>query len=79
MDEMITSIREVFVSDLQDLAWMDDETRKAAEEKVSFLPQVTTTMKLDKNHFIFVEPDLCVVKHISSITLKHVSSKKFPV
>ncbi|XP_060778990.1 neprilysin-like isoform X1 [Neoarius graeffei] len=33
MDEMIGGIREVFVSNLQDLTWMDDETRKAAEEK----------------------------------------------
>ncbi|XP_026783028.1 neprilysin isoform X1 [Pangasianodon hypophthalmus] len=33
MDEMIAGIREVFVSNLQDLAWMDDETKKAAEEK----------------------------------------------
>uniref|UniRef100_A0A4W4FQS4 Neprilysin n=1 Tax=Electrophorus electricus TaxID=8005 RepID=A0A4W4FQS4_ELEEL len=35
MDEMITSIREVFVNNLHDLTWMDDDTRKAAEEKVS--------------------------------------------
>uniref|UniRef100_A0A8C1VHQ5 Neprilysin n=1 Tax=Cyprinus carpio TaxID=7962 RepID=A0A8C1VHQ5_CYPCA len=34
MDEMITNIREVFVSNLDDLAWMDAETKKAAEEKV---------------------------------------------
>uniref|UniRef100_A0A4W4FRD4 Neprilysin n=1 Tax=Electrophorus electricus TaxID=8005 RepID=A0A4W4FRD4_ELEEL len=33
MDEMITSIREVFVNNLHDLTWMDDDTRKAAEEK----------------------------------------------
>ncbi|XP_047009364.1 neprilysin isoform X1 [Ictalurus punctatus] len=33
MDEMIAGIREVFVSNLQGLSWMDDETRKAAEEK----------------------------------------------
>uniref|UniRef100_A0A673I5H8 Neprilysin n=1 Tax=Sinocyclocheilus rhinocerous TaxID=307959 RepID=A0A673I5H8_9TELE len=33
MDEMITNIREVFVSNLDDLAWMDAETKKAAEEK----------------------------------------------
>ncbi|KAG1955359.1 neprilysin isoform a [Pimephales promelas] len=33
MDEMITNIREVFVSNLYDLAWMDAETKKAAEEK----------------------------------------------
>lgn len=37
MDEMIAGIREVFVSNLKDLAWMDDETRKAAEEKVRFV------------------------------------------
>ncbi|KAK2847818.1 hypothetical protein Q7C36_009500 [Tachysurus vachellii] len=33
MDEMIAGIREVFVNNLQDLSWMDDETKKAAEEK----------------------------------------------
>uniref|UniRef100_A0A8C1VD54 Neprilysin n=1 Tax=Cyprinus carpio TaxID=7962 RepID=A0A8C1VD54_CYPCA len=33
-DMMITNIREVFVSNLDDLAWMDAETKKAAEEKV---------------------------------------------
>ncbi|XP_066541497.1 neprilysin-like [Hoplias malabaricus] len=33
MDEMITNIREVFVSNLHDLTWMDGETKKAAEEK----------------------------------------------
>lgn len=37
MDEMITNIREVFVSNLDDLAWMDAETKKAAEEKVTFI------------------------------------------
>lgn len=37
MDEMIAGIREVFVNNLKDLVWMDDETRKAAEEKVSFV------------------------------------------
>ena len=35
MDEMIASIREVFISNLDDLPWMDAETKKAAEEKVS--------------------------------------------
>lgn len=33
MDEMITNIREVFVSNLDELTWMDAETKKAAEEK----------------------------------------------
>ncbi|XP_017564510.1 neprilysin isoform X1 [Pygocentrus nattereri] len=33
MDEMIANIREVFVSNLHDLTWMDDETKKSAEEK----------------------------------------------
>ncbi|XP_027017774.1 neprilysin isoform X2 [Tachysurus fulvidraco] len=33
MDEMIAGIREVFVNNLQDLSWMDDETKKAAKEK----------------------------------------------
>lgn len=37
MDEMITNIREVFVSNLDDLAWMDVETKKAAEEKVRLI------------------------------------------
>lgn len=37
MDEMITNIREVFVSNLEDLAWMDAETKKAAEEKVRLI------------------------------------------
>uniref|UniRef100_A0A665TET8 Neprilysin n=1 Tax=Echeneis naucrates TaxID=173247 RepID=A0A665TET8_ECHNA len=31
--EMIKDIREVFISNLDDLAWMDAETKKAAEEK----------------------------------------------
>ncbi|KAG9273404.1 neprilysin [Astyanax mexicanus] len=33
MDEMIVNIREVFVSNLNDLTWMDLDTSKAAEEK----------------------------------------------
>ncbi|XP_062861037.1 neprilysin-like [Trichomycterus rosablanca] len=33
MDEMILNIRQVFISNLQDLTWMDAETRRAAEEK----------------------------------------------
>uniref|UniRef100_A0A672YXG9 Neprilysin n=1 Tax=Sphaeramia orbicularis TaxID=375764 RepID=A0A672YXG9_9TELE len=33
MEEMIKDIREVFISNLDDLAWMDAETKKAAEEK----------------------------------------------
>ncbi len=36
MEEMIKDIREVFISNLDDLAWMDVETKKAAEEKVLF-------------------------------------------
>lgn len=34
MEEMIKGIREVFISNLDDLTWMDAETKKAAEEKV---------------------------------------------
>uniref|UniRef100_A0A3P9N4F1 Neprilysin n=1 Tax=Poecilia reticulata TaxID=8081 RepID=A0A3P9N4F1_POERE len=33
MEEMIKDIREVFISNLNDLTWMDEETKKAAEEK----------------------------------------------
>ncbi|KAF3847621.1 hypothetical protein F7725_020649 [Dissostichus mawsoni] len=33
MEEMIKDIREVFISNLYDLTWMDAETKKAAEEK----------------------------------------------
>ncbi|KAG7470976.1 hypothetical protein MATL_G00119550 [Megalops atlanticus] len=33
MDEMIAEIREVFIKNLDDLHWMDAETKKAAEEK----------------------------------------------
>uniref|UniRef100_A0A3B3U5H3 Neprilysin n=1 Tax=Poecilia latipinna TaxID=48699 RepID=A0A3B3U5H3_9TELE len=33
MEEMIKDIREVFISNLNDLAWMDEETKRAAEEK----------------------------------------------
>ncbi|KAL0973516.1 hypothetical protein UPYG_G00205140 [Umbra pygmaea] len=33
MDEMIAAIREVFISNLKYLDWMDAETKKAAEEK----------------------------------------------
>ncbi|KAG9348143.1 hypothetical protein JZ751_001878 [Albula glossodonta] len=33
MNEMIAEIREVFVNNLDELDWMDAETRKAAEEK----------------------------------------------
>ncbi|XP_034557208.1 neprilysin-like [Notolabrus celidotus] len=33
MEEMIKDIREVFISNLDDLTWMDAETKKAAEEK----------------------------------------------
>ena len=35
MEEMIKDIREVFISNLDDLTWMDAETKKAAEEKVN--------------------------------------------
>lgn len=34
MLEMIKDIREVFISNLDDLTWMDAPTKKAAEEKV---------------------------------------------
>lgn len=34
MDEMIKDIREVFISNLDDLSWMDAKTKRAAEEKV---------------------------------------------
>lgn len=33
MEEMIADIREVFISNLDDLTWMDGETKTAAEEK----------------------------------------------
>uniref|UniRef100_A0A8C7YQ97 Neprilysin n=1 Tax=Oryzias sinensis TaxID=183150 RepID=A0A8C7YQ97_9TELE len=33
MEEMIKDIREVFISNMDDLSWMDAETKKAAEEK----------------------------------------------
>ncbi|XP_072320254.1 neprilysin-like isoform X2 [Eucyclogobius newberryi] len=33
MQEMIKDIREVFISNLDDLTWMDTQTKKAAEEK----------------------------------------------
>lgn len=32
--EMIKDIREVFLSNVEDLTWMDEQTRRAAEEKV---------------------------------------------
>lgn len=35
MEEMIKDIREVFISSLKELPWMDAVTKKAAEEKVS--------------------------------------------
>jgi len=31
---MVQGIKEAFISNLPKLAWMDDETRKAATEKV---------------------------------------------
>ncbi|XP_061537525.1 neprilysin-like isoform X1 [Phycodurus eques] len=34
MEEMITEIRDVFISNLKELTWMDAVTKKAAEEKV---------------------------------------------
>uniref|UniRef100_A0AAY4CNT4 Neprilysin n=1 Tax=Denticeps clupeoides TaxID=299321 RepID=A0AAY4CNT4_9TELE len=34
MEEMISEIREVFISNLDHLSWMDDETRMSAAEKV---------------------------------------------
>ncbi len=37
MEAMIADIREVFISNLDDLTWMDAETKKAAEEKVSVI------------------------------------------
>lgn len=36
MQEMIKDIREVFISNLDDLTWMDSQTKKAAEEKVQY-------------------------------------------
>ena len=34
MEEMIADIRKVFLSNLDELTWMDAETKKAAKEKV---------------------------------------------
>lgn len=34
VQEMIAQIREVFVHTLEELTWMDAETKKKAEEKV---------------------------------------------
>ncbi|XP_061684047.1 neprilysin-like isoform X3 [Syngnathoides biaculeatus] len=34
MEEMIKEIRDVFISNLKELTWMDEVTKKAAEEKV---------------------------------------------
>lgn len=57
MDEMIAGIREVFVSNLENLTWMDDETRKAATEKVSIskksLRFLVRLWLQYNNHFIF--------------------------
>jgi predicted metalloendopeptidase len=33
-EEMIHAIRGVFIDNLKDIDWMDDETKKAAKEKV---------------------------------------------
>lgn len=41
MEEMIKDIREVFISNLEDLTWMDAETKKAAEEKVMVIISCT--------------------------------------
>ncbi len=41
MEEMIKDIREVFISNLDDLTWMDAETKKAAEEKVMVIINCT--------------------------------------
>uniref|UniRef100_A0A3Q1ILH9 Neprilysin n=1 Tax=Anabas testudineus TaxID=64144 RepID=A0A3Q1ILH9_ANATE len=39
MEEMIKDIREVFISNLHDLTWMDAQTKKAAEEKARAIRQ----------------------------------------
>ncbi|XP_024910669.1 neprilysin isoform X2 [Cynoglossus semilaevis] len=39
MEEMIREIREVFINNLQELTWMDEETKKAAEEKARAIRQ----------------------------------------
>ncbi|KAM9481768.1 neprilysin-like isoform 1-T1 [Clarias gariepinus] len=57
MDEMIAGIREVFVSNLEDLTWMDDETRKAATEKaqairerIGFSENIMNSTYLDEEY-----------------------------
>ncbi|XP_068173675.1 neprilysin-like isoform X3 [Antennarius striatus] len=39
MEEMIKDIREVFISNLDELTWMDAQTKKAAEEKAQAIRQ----------------------------------------
>ncbi|XP_054901744.1 neprilysin-like [Poeciliopsis prolifica] len=39
MEELIKDIREVFISNLNDLSWMDEKTKKAAEEKARAIRQ----------------------------------------
>ncbi|XP_054901742.1 neprilysin-like isoform X2 [Poeciliopsis prolifica] len=39
MEELIKDIREVFISNLNDLSWMDEKTKKAAEEKARTIRQ----------------------------------------
>lgn len=46
---MIAQIREVFIQTLDDLTWMDAETKKKAEEKVKSMTELTSK---EKNSFI---------------------------
>lgn len=70
--EMIKDIREVFLSNLEDLTWMDEQTRRAAEEKVRRLKVAVaclrfairfptsrkTNSETTKMPFVFFRPEL---------------------
>ena len=49
VEDLIAQIREVFIQTLDDLTWMDAETKKKAEEKVKSKAELTTKEKSIRN------------------------------
>lgn len=49
VEDLIAQIRAVFIQTLDDLTWMDAETKKKAEEKVKSKAELTTKEKSIRN------------------------------
>lgn len=71
MEEMIREIREVFINNLQELTWMDEETKKAAEEKVLCILKTEHSPNLIVLKPRVEQKDLNIVKNNSRILHHH--------